>query len=96
MVNIMCRLLQQNINKTFLVVQWIRIHLPMQGTQTQSLVWEDPTCHGVTKPASHNYLLSPSSRGLQATTTEPAFLEPVLRNKSSPHSEQLEKALAQH
>ena len=26
-----------------LVVQWLRIHLPMQGTQVQSLVWEDPT-----------------------------------------------------
>ena len=25
-----------------LVVQWLRIHLPMQGTQVQSLVREDP------------------------------------------------------
>ena len=37
------------------VVQWLRIRLPMQGTQVRSLVWEDPTCHGTTKPASHNY-----------------------------------------
>ena len=29
---------------TSLVVQWLRIHLPMQGTWVQSLVWEDPTC----------------------------------------------------
>ena len=28
-----------------LVVQWIRIHLPVQGTQVRSLVWEHPTCH---------------------------------------------------
>ena len=28
---------------TSLVVQWIRLHLPMQGTQVQSLVQEDPT-----------------------------------------------------
>ena len=28
-----------------LVVQWIRIHLPVQATQVQSLVWEHPTCH---------------------------------------------------
>ena len=28
-----------------LVVQWIRIHLPVQGTQVQSLVREHPTCH---------------------------------------------------
>ena len=26
----------------------------MQGTQVWSLVWEDPTCHGATKPMLHN------------------------------------------
>ena len=26
-----------------------------QGTQVQSLVREDPTCHRVTKPVRHNY-----------------------------------------
>ena len=54
-----------------LVVQWLRIHLLMQ---VQSLVWEDPTFHGTTKPEHHIYwatrvwelqLLRPS-----ATTTE--------------------------
>ena len=39
----------------FPVVQWIRICLPTQGTQVQSLVWEDPTCHGATKLLHHNY-----------------------------------------
>ena len=29
--------------------------LPMQGTRVRSLVWEDPTCCGATKPMSHNY-----------------------------------------
>ena len=38
-----------------LVVQWLRIHLPMQGTQVRALVQEDPTCHGATKPVHHNY-----------------------------------------
>ena len=38
-----------------LVVQCLRIHLPMQGTQVRSLVREDPTCHGATKPVHHNY-----------------------------------------
>ena len=28
------------------VVQWLRVHLPMQGTWTRALVWEYPTCHG--------------------------------------------------
>ena len=30
--------------------QWIGIHLPMQGTRVRSLIWEDPTCRGATKP----------------------------------------------
>ena len=38
-----------------LVVQWLGICLSMQGTRVQALVWEDPTCHGTTKPVSHNY-----------------------------------------
>ena len=38
-----------------LVAQWLRICLPTQGTRVQVLVWEDPTCHGATKPVSHNY-----------------------------------------
>ena len=35
--------------RTFLVVQWLRIHLPVHGTQVQSLVWEDLTYRGATK-----------------------------------------------
>ena len=35
---------------TSLVVQWLRIYLPMQGTQVQSLVREDPPRHRTTKP----------------------------------------------
>ena len=37
------------------VVQCLRIHLPMQGTQVRSLVQEDPTCCGATKLMCHNY-----------------------------------------
>ena len=40
---------------TSLVAQWLRIRLPMQGTQVRSLVREDPTRRGATKPVSHNY-----------------------------------------
>ena len=39
----------------FPVVQWLRIHLPMQGTQVRALVREDPTCCGAAKPVRHNY-----------------------------------------
>ena len=38
-----------------LVAQWLRIHLPIQGTWVRALVQEDPTCHGATKPVRHNY-----------------------------------------
>ena len=59
------------LDRTILVVQWLRMLLPMQGTQVQSLVWEDPTCCESTKPLSYNY-------GAHA-------LEPVLMNKRSHH-----------
>ena len=39
---------------TSLVAQWLRIHLPMQGTQVQALGREDSTCHRATKPMHHN------------------------------------------
>ena len=40
---------------TSLVAQWLRVHLPMQGTWIWSLVQEDSTCHGPTKSMGHNY-----------------------------------------
>ena len=40
--------------RTSLVVQWLRIHLPMQETWVQSLVWEDSTCHRAAKPLHWN------------------------------------------
>ena len=38
-----------------LVAQWLRIHLPIQGTWVRALVQEDPTCRGATKPVHHTY-----------------------------------------
>ena len=38
-----------------LVAQWLRIRLPVQGTQVRALVREDPTCCGATKPVHRNY-----------------------------------------
>ena len=46
---------QEGITWASLVAQWLRICLPMQGTQVRALVWEDPTCRGATRPVSHNY-----------------------------------------
>ena len=65
-----------NTSGASLVAQWLRIHLPMQGTQVRALVREKPTCHGATKPVHHNYwvcALEPTShnyRSPHATTTE--------------------------
>ena len=39
---------------TLWVVQWLKNHLPVQGTQVRSLVREESTCHGATKPMHHN------------------------------------------
>ena len=57
----------------FLGVQWLRIHLAMQGTPVQSLVLEDFTCLGATKLVGHNYYTQP--------------LEPMPCNKKSCFSE---------
>ena len=39
----------------FLVVLWIKIHLPVQGTQVRFLVQEDCTGRRAPKPVCHNY-----------------------------------------
>ena len=79
---------------TSLVAQWLRIRLPMQGTQVQSLVREDTTCHGTTKPMRHNYwgphTLDPTHHNYWARVLQllkSACLEPVLRNKRSHQNE---------
>ena len=70
-----------------LVAQWLRIRLPMQGTQVWALVPEDPTCRGATKPVRHNYwacALEPASHNYWACMLQllkPVRLEPVLLNK---------------
>ena len=56
-----------------LVAQWLRLHLPMQGTRVRALVQEDPTCRGATKPVRHNYwgyALEPQLLSPHAATTE--------------------------
>ena len=72
-----------------LMAQWLRICLPMQGTQVRALVREDPTCHRATKPVRHNYwacTLEPASHNYWARVPQllkPTRLQPVLRNKRS-------------
>ena len=45
----------KKVLRASLVAQWLRMCLPMQGTQVRTLVWEDPTCRGAAGPVSHNY-----------------------------------------
>ena len=40
------------------MVQSLRIHVPMQEIQVQSLVWEDLTCQGAAKPTHGKNLAS--------------------------------------
>ena len=47
-------MLKRKSQGTSLVAQWLRIHLPMQGAQVPSLVWEDPACCRAAKPMCHN------------------------------------------
>ena len=78
---------------TSLVVKWLRICLPMQGTRVRALVREDPTCHGATKPVHHNdwaCALEPASHNYRARVLQllkSVRLEPVFRNKRSHRNE---------
>ena len=46
--------IENKLMGTSLVAQWLRICLPLQGTQVRFLVQEDPTCRGAAKPVRHN------------------------------------------
>ena len=48
-------ILKHIVQGASLVVQWLRIRLPTQGTRVRALVWEDPTCCGATGPVRRNY-----------------------------------------
>ena len=55
------------------MTQWLRAHLPIRGTRVLSLVWEDSTCRGATKPMPQ--------------LLEPEPLDPVLFDKRNHSSE---------
>ena len=45
----------KGVHGALLVVWWLGICLPIQGTRVRALAREDPTCLGATKPMRHNY-----------------------------------------
>ena len=69
-------LLSKEGERTSLVVQWLRIHLPRQGTRVPSLVWDDSTCCGAAVPMRHSLwahvlqLLKPTSLRARALQQE--------------------------
>ena len=89
-----------------LVVQQLRIHLLMQGTWIRSLVWEDLTYHGISKPKGQNHwasVLEPRARTTGVhMSTEPTFWnkgsqpneEPMSHNQRGPYSPELRTACA--
>ena len=72
--------------RTYLLVQWLGICLPMQGTQVWSLVQGDSMCYRATKPTYHNWW---AQQGLRAATTEPIRRKAMLHRKRSHCSEKL-------
>ena len=79
----------KNTARTSLEAQWIRIHLPMQRTRVRSLVQEDSTCCGATRPVCHDYwarALEPSN----CNYWNPCALKPVLCNKRNHSNEKPE------
>ena len=94
---------------TSLLVQWIRIRLPMQGTWVQSLVQEDSTCNEqlspgttTTEPASHKYsaYVPQQARAPRAWAPQqekpPQWEALCAITKDRSHSQQLKKASTQH
>ena len=83
------RFLSKNPGRPSLKAQWWRIHLPIQETQVQSLIWEHPTCCGTSKPMHHNCracALEPGSRNYwnhEPQLLKPLHLEPMLGSKRS-------------
>ena len=91
--------MSKTLLRTSLVVQWIRICLPMQGTWVRSLVWEDPTCFGATMPV-HLYYQAPEPENCNYWAQVLQLLKaacpgPVLSNKRSHCSSKLERACTQ-
>ena len=76
---------------TSLIAQWLGIHLPVQGTQVQCLVWKDPTCCGATQPMSHSFWapvhLEPTSHDKRSHSNK----EPKRHSEEEPRPLQLEK-----
>ena len=94
--------------QTFLVVQWLRIRPPKQGTQVRFPVWKDSTCLGTAKPLSRKYWAHKRSHGDEkpahhnqkgapdAATREPSCSSDELVHCNYGHQSQEEAAKCAH
>ena len=65
-----------------LMLQWLRVHLPVQGTRVWSLIQEGTTCRETIKPMRHNQRASkPQLLSPRGTTAEACAPEPVLQKR---------------
>ena len=69
--------------RTSLVVQWLRIHLPMQGTPVWSPAQEDSMCRGAIKPVCHSYwsLCTPEPGLINKRKLSPSNKDPDNKKK---------------
>ena len=85
--------------RTCLVVQWLRIHLPVQGTWILSLLREDSTCCVTTKPttglAASAATEAPASAARVTWEEKPRYWKVLQHNWRVTSTLQLEKALRQ-
>ena len=86
-----CMFILRETARASLVVQWLRIHLPVQGTWVRALVQEFPTCRGVTKSVSHTYWSPCAWSPCSVTRETTAMRSSHTATRSSPCSPQLEK-----
>ena len=64
-----------------LVVQWFRVHLPMQRTRVRPLLWEDSTWDRATKPVCRNYWAHVPYSPRPTTGEATAVRSPCIINK---------------
>ena len=69
---------------TSLVIQWWRIHLPVQGRQVGSLVWISPTWTGAMSHAPQLLILWSKSWGLGVLSPNPQLLKPTTPRARDP------------
>ena len=65
-----------------LVVQWLRIHLPMKNNGLDP--WSGKITHPVNQPGPRAPTTDPSSRAHEPQLLKPTCLEPAPHNKRSP------------